>query len=140
MTQARLNPNKRHKSGFSLPELLIVVAVIAVLVAIAIPVFASKLHESRVATDFANVRSYYAQLQYEFMETGKIDNSKLVEWDGGVNGTTSFELGGATITLKTGKLWVAPEDGNKGYNMFYMCNSGDHTLLLPADPVSSDKP
>ena len=51
-------------------EMLIVVAIIAVLVAVAIPTFSSQLHKARVATDWANVRSYYAQLQYEFMETG----------------------------------------------------------------------
>ena len=55
-------------------EMLIVVAIIAVLVAVAIPTFSSQLHKARVATDWANVRSYYAQLQYEFMETGEINN------------------------------------------------------------------
>ena len=68
-------------------EMLIVVAIIAVLVAVAIPTFSSQLHKARVATDWANVRSYYAQLQYDFMETGKINNTYLNEWDGkGENG------------------------------------------------------
>ena len=60
-------------------EMLIVVAIIAVLVAVAIPTFSSQLHKARVATDWANVRSYYAQLQYEFMETGEINNAYLHE-------------------------------------------------------------
>ena len=54
-------------------EMLIGAAIIAVLVAVAIPTFSSQLHKARVATDWANVRSYYAQLQYDFMETGKIE-------------------------------------------------------------------
>ena len=51
---------KNNKKGFTLAELLIVVAIIAVLVAIAIPVFTSQLEKSREATDVANVRSSYA--------------------------------------------------------------------------------
>lgn len=50
----------RNKKGFTLAELLIVVAIIAVLVAIAIPIFINQLEKSREATDIANVRSAYA--------------------------------------------------------------------------------
>ena len=52
----------RSHSGFTLAELLIVVAIIAVLAAIAIPVFNSQLEKSREATDLANVRSAYAEV------------------------------------------------------------------------------
>ena len=51
---------KRNNKGFTLAELLIVVAIIAVLVAIAIPVFTSRLEQSRETTDIANLRSAYA--------------------------------------------------------------------------------
>ena len=53
---------KKNNKGFTLAELLIVVAIIAVLVAIAIPVFTTQLEKSREATDIANVRSAYAQV------------------------------------------------------------------------------
>ncbi len=52
----------KERKGFTLAELLIVVAIIAVLVAIAIPVFTSQLEKSREATDLANVRSAYAEV------------------------------------------------------------------------------
>lgn len=52
----------KSKKGFTLAELLIVVAIIAVLVAIAIPIFSTQLEKSREATDLANVRSAYAEL------------------------------------------------------------------------------
>ena len=51
---------KNNKKGFTLAELLIVVAIIAVLVAISIPVFTSQLEKAREATDAANLRSAYA--------------------------------------------------------------------------------
>lgn len=130
-----------RKGGFTLPELLIVVAIIAVLVAIAIPVFNSQLHKSRVATDWANVRSYYAELQYDFMETEKIDNSKLCGTD--QLGLTEFKLSGQTIELKAGRLGVAieysdPKDSTSkvlGYNLYYACNDGhdECELTLPED-------
>ena len=51
---------KLNQKGFTLAELLIVVAIIAVLVAIAIPVFGRQLEKSRETTDAANLRSAYA--------------------------------------------------------------------------------
>ena len=50
-----------NKKGFTLAELLIVVAIIAVLVAIAIPIFTSQLEKSRDAVTVANLRSAYAE-------------------------------------------------------------------------------
>ena len=56
---------KQNKNGFTLMEMLIVFAIIAVLIAVAIPVFASQLEKTREATDLANVRSAYAQVSTE---------------------------------------------------------------------------
>ena len=53
---------KNNKKGFTLAELLIVVAIIAVLVAIAIPIFTTQLEKSREATDIADARDYYAEI------------------------------------------------------------------------------
>jgi len=53
----------RDKKGFTLMEMLIVVAIIAVLIAIAIPTFSSQLNKANIATDQANVRSAYAVMQ-----------------------------------------------------------------------------
>ena len=62
---------KKNNKGFTLAELLIVVAIIAVLVAIAIPVFTNQLEKSREATDVANVRSAYADLMVQYLEDGE---------------------------------------------------------------------
>jgi prepilin-type N-terminal cleavage/methylation domain len=53
---------KKNNKGFTLAELLIVVAIIAVLVAIAIPVFTGQLEKSREATDASNIRAAYAEI------------------------------------------------------------------------------
>ena len=51
---------KRNNKGFTLAELLIVIAIIAILIAIAIPAFSASLYSARIQTDHANIRSAYA--------------------------------------------------------------------------------
>ena len=53
---------RKSKQGFTLAELLIVVAIIAVLTAVSIPLFSRQLEKSREATDAANIRSGYSEL------------------------------------------------------------------------------
>ncbi len=58
------------KSGFTLAELLVVVAILAVLVAIAIPVFSSSTEKAKLAACQANRRSLLAELTYASMLEG----------------------------------------------------------------------
>lgn len=59
----------KNTKGFTLMEMLIVVAIIAVLVAIAIPTFTTSLNKARVATDEANIRSGYASVMADVLTT-----------------------------------------------------------------------
>ena len=68
---------QNNKKGFTLAELLIVVAIIAVLVAIAIPVFTTQLEKSREATDAANVRAAYATLVTQYLDKGEADSIEV---------------------------------------------------------------
>ena len=68
---------KENKKGFTLAELLIVVAIIAVLVAISIPIFTSQLEKSKEAVDAANLRAAYAEVMSDYV-TGKTDTQKTV--------------------------------------------------------------
>lgn len=63
----------KNRKGFTLMEMLIVVAIIAILVIIAIPTFNSALAKARAATDVANIRSGYAAAQVEAMTEGLKD-------------------------------------------------------------------
>ena len=74
---------KNNKHGFTLAELLIVVAIIAVLTAIAIPVFSAQLEKSRDATDEANVRSAIAEATVAYLDS---DESGDVTFAYNING------------------------------------------------------
>ncbi len=62
---------KNNNKGFTLAELLIVVAIIAVLVAIAIPIFNSQLEKSRDSVTVSNVRAAYAEAAAEYLTATK---------------------------------------------------------------------
>ena len=64
----------KNSKGFTLMEMLIVVAIIAVLIAIAIPTFTTSLNKARVATDEANIRSGYASTMAEIL-TNQYDDT-----------------------------------------------------------------
>lgn len=58
----------KNNKGFTLTELLIVVAIIAVLVAISIPIFTGQLKKTRLATNQANARAGYAAAMVKKIE------------------------------------------------------------------------
>lgn len=69
---------REEKGGFTLAELLIVVAIVAVLVAIAIPVFTAQLAKANAGTDEANVRSGWAQAQTTLVSGTADDNGTYI--------------------------------------------------------------
>lgn len=92
-----------NKKGFTLMEMLIVVAIIAVLIAIAIPTFASQLNKARVSTDEANIRSGYADVMLKI----------LTEENGAVADNTTFTLK-KDGTVATGTVNAADAYKTKG--------------------------
>lgn len=98
-------PMKKNNKGFTLAELLIVVAIIAVLVAIAIPVFTTQLEKSKETTDIANLRSAYAAGQVTALTGYYGKNSlstKTTLWynpnkDGSLD-SAKFDIGQGTAT------------------------------------------
>ena len=118
---------KKNRNGFTVAELLIVVAIIAVLVAIAIPIFTAQLHKTRVATDWANLRAYYAELQVDYMTTEKQNPSVPVDWHSNpaYDWTSITLLTGEKISMETGKCAVS-FNKDSGYSISYVCDKG-HT-------------
>lgn len=100
-----------NKKGFTLMEMLIVVAIIAVLVAIAIPVFNGALTKSKEAADVANVRALYAEWQVKMLtenEAVPTDKTALMTSDG-----TETKLN------YNDKLTYTPAQDNKSATIVY---------------------
>ena len=119
---------KRNR-GFTLAELLIVVAIIAVLVAIAIPVFTSQLEKSREATDLANARAAYA----EVMAAAVTGDENLKTSDGKYQ---------ASVSLKQKQAgWVTPTDNLEiGGVPYLQWNEKDpavgRSCVVTVDPIT----
>ncbi len=62
----------RNKKGFTLIEMLIVVAIIAILIAVSIPLVGTALEKARDATDQANERAAKAEAALYLLETAEI--------------------------------------------------------------------
>jgi prepilin-type N-terminal cleavage/methylation domain-containing protein len=60
---------RKQNSGFTLAELLVVVAIIGVLVAVSIPIFAGQLEKARRATCLANRRSLLAEVRVKALDS-----------------------------------------------------------------------
>ena len=82
---------KRGYKGFTLMEMLIVVAIIAVLVAIAIPVFTAQLNKARIEADAANIRSGYAAATAQVLSDSTIASGTTF----GLNSDGTVEKGNA---------------------------------------------
>lgn len=105
-----VSKKKRPEDGFTLAELLVVVAIIAVLVAIAIPVFSAQQEKAREAVDLANIRSAYAQIKVDAIsgEAGSpITLNLKQEKEGWV--TTSAQA--TLVELTNSHVVGAPQDG-----------------------------
>ena len=87
---------KLNKKGFTLAELLIVVAIIAVLVVVSVPIFNSKLEKAREAADVANMRAAKAAAASMYLSDESsaskgpyyydADNGVLKDKKDGING------------------------------------------------------
>lgn len=137
----------KNKQGFTLMEMLIVIAIIAVLVAIAIPIYSSQMHKAKVAADMANVRAYYAELQLDYLTRGEYlpggkDEGQVPYWStyGSVYGydcyTLSFPVSNLQVKLQAGLYSVDygdPKDKTGGYSVTYHCTQScynEHSLTL----------
>ena len=99
---------KKNNKGFTLAELLIVVAIIAVLVAVAIPVFTTQLRKAELATDLANVRGAFAdQVATKMADNKSTDydssGNLIVTITGVLNKTTCTSWANGKIVLQHSK-------------------------------------
>lgn len=108
---------RQNRRAFTLAELMIVMAIIAVLVGISIPIFMGQLEKSKEATDIANMRAakaaaielYYAGIDSE----ASAKANGLVWWNDktyGDNAVGVYDADSGTI-----KPWIISNAKKPGY-------------------------
>ena len=116
------------KRGFTLAELLIIIAIIAVLIAIAIPIFKKQLEKSRETVDIHTMRTVASAAQ-EFYYAGVHDKDSATAagmgwYDGGIDGSNAFAVYDPS-TNKFYTSWDAYIDaGGKPYGKGTTANGG----------------
>lgn len=76
-----LKAKMKKKAGFTLIEMLIVVAIVAILIAISIPIVGNALESARDATDQANERAAKAEAVLVYMDVA--DNANTIKGGAG---------------------------------------------------------
>jgi type IV pilus assembly protein PilA len=133
MIQARKEElQKRGVKGFTLMEMLIVVAIIAVLVAIAIPIFSAQLDKARAETDAANIRSGYAVVAATVLTDNiTADSEYQLKTDGTVTGDTNYTCQGKSADL-TANQTIAGQTVSwaKGDSIYYHFTATDNKIAI----------
>ena len=83
---------KKNQHGFTLAELLVVVAIVGILVAISIPVFTAQLSKARKATNQANLRAAKAAAVAEYLTDDK-DTFAKATYDYDISTGVATKLG-----------------------------------------------
>ncbi|MBP3239401.1 MAG: prepilin-type N-terminal cleavage/methylation domain-containing protein [Oribacterium sp.] len=132
---------KLNKKGFTLAELLIVVAIIGVLVAISIPIFTAQLQKARLATNQANARAAYAAAVAAELDETKADASHKYKYevDKAVVEAGS-KTGGVSTGISEWKTNTSVSGTELGANVataWYVDLSTEGTITIAADWPSS---
>ena len=106
----KLNAKLSKNGGFTLVEMLIVVAIIAILIAISIPMVTSSLDKAKKATDDANLRSAIGAATVEYLSNGSVVYYVIEDGQG------KFEKG----TVPTGAKFQYGKSGNNAGEGIYV--------------------
>ena len=118
---------RSSKKGFTLAELLIVVAIIGVLVGISIPIFTTQLAKSRLATNQANARAAKAAVLAAYLDDDSVKGGKYVVATGKID--TTVTSGGTSAGTDIG-AWTTDAMGSEVYdNWVIVLTNGEVTSI-----------
>ena len=101
---SNLKAKLKKQEGFTLIEMLIVVAIIAILVAVSIPLINNALDRAKHATDAANERSAKAEILIQYMSDGGMEiTPDTAYWYDAAKGSLVKKADSATRPTDYGK-------------------------------------
>lgn len=83
---------KKEKRGFTITELVIVIAVIAILAAVLIPTFSNVINRANESAAMQEARSEWSNFQPEVAERTAADNDFIIVYQNGDNAAELFEV------------------------------------------------
>ena len=124
-----LKKKLKKQGGFTLVEMLIVVAIIAILVAVSIPMVSGALEKARQATDDANLRAAKAEGAIYYLST--VADTGWTEAD-----PVTFAYDANAGKLVSAGSPPAPygKSGNNSYVTVTITQGGDITVAWVAKP------
>lgn len=155
--KASTSDSAQGRGGFTLMEILIVIAVVGVLVAIAIPVLGSQMERARLAADQSNVRSGKAAAVAQYAMTG-MDTEKKYYYNANTGSVQESSAGivgygqssvNDTTGEKTGAVGT-PNNGQPNYVCYIVSPDGQVVAtwgdgygstwrnLVPSLPLSAE--
>lgn len=132
-----------NRKGFTLAELLVVVAIIGILVAVSIPIFTGQLEKARVATNQANIRAAKAAASADYIQ---YEDGKYVGYvyDNQTGTLLSLNNKGGSYTLSPNYNCVLfnsetksdSTNSNLAQGLFFRISSSYYKSSFSSDSVS----
>ncbi len=130
---AALHPRRTQGGGYTLIEIMIVVAILAILSAIAIPLYSGYVRESKLGAARANIEPLRTAIEDYWLDNG----SYLA-----INGHAWIPLG--STTLETAEPGWKPEGDDEKFSYRVTASASSYTITvtyldLPDLPVTYHK-
>lgn len=152
----KLGKKQKNNKGFSLVELIVVIAIMAVLVGVLAPQLIKYVEKSREATDIQNADSIASTLKSYYSDKETTDPVTVTLNASGITGSDTSALSDAGIssdnTKLKGKKWTSiqikfdPADGKIEYTVAnksdskpaYYKASNDKSQLIPTSASANN--
>ncbi|PIJ61087.1 type II secretion system protein [Mesotoga sp. H07.pep.5.3] len=114
---------KNRKRGFSLVELLIVLAVIAALIATITPVALNAIRKSQATKVAQNIKTLAAAIENAAYVNGVTTNNEIKrDTDNAFTATTDIEFLGRDIDADSYGVWYSWDDANDRFSVAVLTN------------------